>query len=157
MKIGKYSSCILCMAALSFISGSCENRHKDHFIPPLKKEMLSESRLNEIDHMLLAWTHTEWETPPEADFLKKINKPANVQGIVTLWTHTIPAHQDKDFSLILNDFYKMAQPLSIDGKIMTGKDESRAYVNTKDGVFLVYKNKEDGKSECAVFYRKIKN
>ena len=165
MKI-RYTASILLITALFFMNISCEKKksaipfstsdlsgNKAHFISPLKRETLSEATLNEIDHMLLAWSHTEWETPPETDFLKIINQPASVKGIVTLWTHSIPVG-DQDFSPMLDTFYKKAQPLSMDGNIMTNRNESRAYIKIREGVFLVYQNKEDGKSECAVFYKK---
>lgn len=164
MQLEKCNNIILCIVVLLFINSSCENKnkisssnnknlmYKDNFISPMKKEVLSESKFKEVDNMLSTWSHVEWETPPEVDFLQKINQPTTVKGIVSLWTHSIPV-ENKDFSLILDSFYKIAQPLSIDGEIMTNKNESKAFINIKDGVFLVYKNKNKGGVVSAVFYR----
>ena len=125
---------------------------KDALLHPLKKEILSESELHEIENMLSGWSHTKWETVPEVDFLQAIHQPVTVKGIVSLWTHSIPV-KDKELSLVLNRFCKLAQPLSIDGKIMTDKTESKAFINVKEGVFLVYQSKDHEEMKSAIFYK----
>lgn len=167
MQLGKFYNITLYVLALALINSSCEKKNKNtispekfdnrlleyNFVSPMTKEVLSEYELKKIDNMLSTWHHSQWEMPPEGDFLKKINQPITVKSIVALWTHSIPI-EDKYSSSTFDAFYKIAQPLSIDGKIMTNKDESKAYISIKNGVFLVYKNKNDGESVCTIFYRK---